>query len=425
MKRDVHALPVLLVFVLLISLSTAVEVSATTPRHARHLRSTGTSPLTVTFCLSGVKGVGLTMPSSSNYNKARLSYNLRTQAYPAFMVYVKTVNQVSQVVKCANTHGYRVVPRGGGASFEGYSSQSGTVVLDMDIKSFGGITLSKDKKTAMVSAGAQLKDVYTTLWEAGRYVTPGGTVGLVGFSGCALGGCFGFLTRKYGMACDNVVEVQAVLANGKIVRANSAKDADLLWASRGGGGGQYAIITQFKMKVYQQPTGSTATSVSYTWDLNKATAVKGLAWYQNSVQKLPNEYSGAFSVQGDKGGRVTLTGIFLGKTKDQTKAAFAAAGLFAALGHPNKDASYFNTVRSALGYTYVPPAKYFKSKSVSAFCKHQSALDGICWFNVKTSVTYQVFSPRATDVLQRPNMRVGVRPSRRAASHDVCSLAAL
>lgn len=48
---------------------------------------------------------------------------------------------------------------------------------------------------------------------------------------------------------------------------------------QGGGGGQYAIITQFKMKVYQQPTGSTATSVSYTWDLNKATAVKGLAWY--------------------------------------------------------------------------------------------------------------------------------------------------
>lgn len=291
----------------------------------------------------------------------RLDFNRRTQSKPLAIVYCKSTKQVSKTVMCASRFKSRVVSRSGGHSFEGYSVQDGVVVADLSL--MNDVKVNVKVQTAVIGAGARLGRVYSSLWSAGRWAFPGGTASPVGFSGLVLGGGFGFLTRKYGLASDQVVALQAVLANGTIVNADSKSQTDLLWACQGGGGGQYAIVTSWTVKVYQQPEGSGSYAVSWKWAFSVSQAVKAMNWYQMTVPGMDERYSGDFTIHGDRGGYIKVGGVYLG-TKTEAVAAFTAAGLFAALGKPLADSGHQNNLNSTLGYSYNPAPLYFKSHSV-------------------------------------------------------------
>src|SRR4029079_3736825 len=107
--------------------------------------------------------------------------------------------------------------------------------LVIDLSPMKGINIDPVAKTAMVQGGCLLKEVDHATHAIGM-ATPSGIVGTTGVGGITLGGGLGHLTRQYGLAIDNLLEANVVLANGSYVKASATENSDLFWALRGGGG---------------------------------------------------------------------------------------------------------------------------------------------------------------------------------------------
>src|SRR5581483_12527086 len=131
------------------------------------------------------------------------------------------------------------VARSGGHSYGGYSTTHGVVV---DLALLSHVSVSGNR--ALVGPGARLGNVYATLNAHGLAI-PAGTCPSVGIGGHALGGGFGLAARAWGLASDNLLSAQVVTADGRILTASPAGHADLFWACRGGGGGNFGIATRF------------------------------------------------------------------------------------------------------------------------------------------------------------------------------------
>lgn len=124
--------------------------------------------------------------------------------------------------------------------------------LVIDIGHINHVTVSKDKSTAVVGAGIRLGPLYTALGLQGRDF-PGGICPTVGLSGFLGAGGFNMQMRQLGLAVDSVLAAKVVLADGTTVTASACENADLFWAIRGGGGGTFGIVTEWKLKLYEFP----------------------------------------------------------------------------------------------------------------------------------------------------------------------------
>jgi FAD/FMN-containing dehydrogenase len=224
------------------------------------------------------------LPGAADYDRARVLFDTRFDAVkPRAVVFCQSTADVQRTVRWARKHAVRIVPRSGGHSYGGYSTTTGVVV---DVSRLNGVALDSSRH-AVVGAGARLIDVYERLAQHGRTV-PAGSCPTVGIAGLALGGGVGFASRKYGLTCDNLVQATVVLADGSAVVANAHTHPDLYWALRGGGGGNFGILTRLVFRTH--PVGQVATyAIEWPWS-DAATVVQ--AW-----QKLaPHAPDGLFSV---------------------------------------------------------------------------------------------------------------------------------
>jgi len=197
-----------------------------------------------------VRGPVITRASAS-YDSARLIFDsLYDGVRPLAIVRPLDARDVGAVVRWAAKTGVRIVARSGGHSYGGYSTTSGVVV---DLSRLVGVHLSGSR--AVVGAGARLGNIYEALGAHGRAI-PAGTGPSVGIGGHALGGGFGLASRAWGLASDNLVSAQVVTADGKAVVADATHHADLFWACRGGGGGNFGIVTQFVFRTHAVSQGS-------------------------------------------------------------------------------------------------------------------------------------------------------------------------
>jgi FAD/FMN-containing dehydrogenase len=135
--------------------------------------------------------------------------------------------------------------------------------LVVDVGEMDAVTVSPDRVTAEVGAGVRMSALSEALGEAGVTV-PLATGKSVGIAGLVLGGGFGVTTRKWGLTCDSLVEVNLVLADGSVVCANETANADLFWACCGGGGGNFGIATSFTFKVHAVENVA-LFAVTYPW----------------------------------------------------------------------------------------------------------------------------------------------------------------
>ena len=149
---------------------------------------------------------------------------------------------VRNAIRYTVGHGVPVRARSGGHSYAGYSTLSGGIVLDL--RELNAITVNTGARTATVGAGAQLIDVSAALASAGATL-PAGSRPSVGISGVTLGGGFGLAGRHFGLTADNLVGAKIVTADGALRTVNASSDPDLLWALKGGGGGNFGIVTEF------------------------------------------------------------------------------------------------------------------------------------------------------------------------------------
>lgn len=216
-------------------------------------RSPAPPPSAAAWAALGASLAGrLVRPSDRAYATARLVYNLRFEgATPAAIAYCASATDVQRVLDFARHHQIRPIPRCGGHSYGGYSTGNGLIV---DVTPLHAVTVARaaGKLTATVGAGTRLIDLYAATANAGVLV-PGGSCPTVGISGLALGGGVGVLGRRYGLTCDAIEALTAVGADSRLLRVSASSEPDLYWACRGGGGGNFAIVTSFDFTAHPIP----------------------------------------------------------------------------------------------------------------------------------------------------------------------------
>ncbi|MFD9123422.1 FAD-binding oxidoreductase [Kitasatospora sp. NPDC059571] len=211
----------------------------------------------------------LIRPGDARYSAAgRLFQPQYDSLRPQGVAYPGNAADVAACLAFARRYGLPVAARSGGHSYAGWSSGSGLVI---DVSRLAGV--SGSAAGARVGAGARLIDVYTGLAAAGVTV-PAGSCPTVGVAGLTLGGGIGVTGRAYGLTCDSLTGAEVVTADGRIRTVDASSEPDLFWALRGGGGGNFGIVTSFSFRTHP------AADCSYaflSWPWAKAAAVIG-AW---------------------------------------------------------------------------------------------------------------------------------------------------
>ncbi len=203
-------------------------------------------------------GTSKVVSSGTDYEKTRNIWNAAVQLYPQIVVLCENTSDVQAAVLAAASCKLSFSVRGGGHDWAG-RSVNGQVVADLTrmrgvaidghVATIGGGTISTDLAEA---ASAQGLTAVT------------GIIGSVGVAGLALGGGYGHLTAKFGMALDNIVGAEVVLADGRVIQTDETQEPDLFWAIRGGGG-NFGVVTQLRLKLH--PVANIADGIiAFPWE---------------------------------------------------------------------------------------------------------------------------------------------------------------
>jgi FAD/FMN-containing dehydrogenase len=194
----------------------------------------------------------LLRPGTSHYDTARVISNERYTAQPQAIARVLSEADVVQCVRFAAGGTLPFTARCGGHSYAGYSTNRGLVC---DVRRLNAITIAADGRSVTVGAGVPAIDLVTALAARGLAV-PTGSCPTVGISGLGLGGGVGFAARVFGATCDNILAVRIVTAAGRVVTADPATNPDLYWACRGGGGGNFGVVTALTLATHPVSTAA-------------------------------------------------------------------------------------------------------------------------------------------------------------------------
>jgi FAD/FMN-containing dehydrogenase len=223
----------------------------------------------------------LVRPGDPGYPEAKQGYFTMYDArMPAAVVGAARVEDVQAAVGFAARHRLPIAARSGGHSYPGYSTVDGGIVVDLS--RFSGIQTLPDGR-AVIGAGARLGPIATTLAAAGR-VLPAGSCDTVGIAGLVLGGGVGVLDRKYGLTCDHLEAARIVTADGRVRTVSRSAEPDLFWALRGGGGGNFGIVTGFTFRTV--PIADVAT---FRLAFPAGTRTALLAAWQEWQPSMPDE----------------------------------------------------------------------------------------------------------------------------------------
>ncbi len=185
--------------------------------------------------------------NTPRYAAAQKLFNTRFDSIlPLGIAYCTSPADVQSCLAFVRRFHLPITMRSGGHSYAGYSTTTGLIV---DVTPMNQVMVDTDNGTATVGGGAHLIDVYSALAPHGVMI-PAGSCATVGIAGLTLGGGVGVLGRKFGLTCDNLLSAQVVLANGDLLTCDQHTHADLFWALRGGGGGNFGVVTSFTFGVH-------------------------------------------------------------------------------------------------------------------------------------------------------------------------------
>lgn len=187
-------------------------------------------------------------PESAEYEKARALFNSDLSFQPGFIIPCRTETQVAAAVSFAAERKLPIAIKSGGHSFTGFSMNDGGVVIDLSPMS-QAIYLP-DQQLLHAGPGIKLGQLSDVLLP-NRRLLPAGSCGGVGLGGLTLGGGYGLFARQYGLTCDHLQRVRMVDGRGTVI--DSAEDEELLWACRGGGNGNFGVITHFEFVTRPAP----------------------------------------------------------------------------------------------------------------------------------------------------------------------------
>jgi FAD/FMN-containing dehydrogenase len=189
----------------------------------------------------------LLTPGQDGYDSARRIWNGAFDKNPALIARCAQATDVSQTVKFARAHGLLVAVRGGGHSLSGQSVCDGGLMIDLS--PMQGVQVDPQTKRASAQPGVLLGH-FDRETQAHGLATTAGTVSHTGVAGLTLGGGMGRLARKFGYTCDNLLSVDIVTADGRLVKASAHDNPDLFWGLRGGGG-NFGVVTSFEYQLHE------------------------------------------------------------------------------------------------------------------------------------------------------------------------------
>lgn len=240
------------------------------------------------------------------YESARKNWDPHTNRFPKVFVFAQRTQDVANAIKWARQNHVPIRARSGRHALETNLSQvNGGIVID--VSEMKKIKLNKKNGTVIVETGNRVGRIANTLAAQG-FIAPFGDSPSVGIGGITLGGGIGPLQRTIGLISDNLIELEMVDANGKVIVANEKQNADLLWASRGGGGGNFGIYTRYKFKVRPAPARATVFRITWPWNQFEKVLKAWQRWAPSVDSRLGSE----LNIGPKKGGSVTMEGLFLG-----------------------------------------------------------------------------------------------------------------
>jgi FAD/FMN-containing dehydrogenase len=234
---------------------------------------------------AAMRGVVLE-PDHADYETARHVYNAMIERRPAAIARCVDVADVIAAVAFARAHDLPVAVRGGGHSAAGKGTCDNGLVIDLS--PMKGIRIDPQQRVARVAGGATWGD-FDHAGHVFGLATPGGIFSTTGVGGLTLGGGFGYLTRKYGLSCDNLLSADVVTADGQFLTANDEEHADLFWALRGGGG-NFGVVTSFQFRMHPVSTvygGPILYPLAHAADL--------LRFYRSWMVEAPEDVSAFFA----------------------------------------------------------------------------------------------------------------------------------
>jgi len=205
-------------------------------------------------------------PSDAAYDAARRPWNATVDRRPALILRPRGTADVVAGIRFARAQGLEIAVRGGGHSASGQSTTSGGLLLDLSL--MRAVRVDRERRRAWVQGGCILRDLDREAQLHGL-ATTGGVVSHTGVGGLTLGGGYGYLARRFGLACDNVRAIELVTAEGEVLIVDEDHHSELLWGLRGGGG-NFGVVTAFEFELH--PFGPDMLTVDLAYPLEEGHA---------------------------------------------------------------------------------------------------------------------------------------------------------
>ncbi|MEP7307451.1 MAG: FAD-binding oxidoreductase [Acidobacteriota bacterium] len=236
---------------------------------------------------SGFSGQALTS-GDSDYDQARAVWNGAIDRKPAVIARCTTAEQVADAIRFARGSGLEIAIRGGGHNYAGHAVCAGGLMIHLG--GMNGVAVDPATRRAVCGGGATWADVDAATQQHGL-ATPGGFVSHTGIAGLTLGGGIGWLTKKAGLSCDNLVSANLVTADSRVVHASKDENPDLFWALRGGGG-NFGVVTSFEFALH--PVGPLVNLGLFFFGLENGP--EALRFSRDFIKTLPPEATGFLGI---------------------------------------------------------------------------------------------------------------------------------
>jgi FAD/FMN-containing dehydrogenase len=230
----------------------------------------------------------LIRPDDPGYDEARSIWNGAHDRKPAVVIRCLSVADVMKAVEFARSEGLPLAVRGGGHSIPGFSTVDNGLVLDLSL--MNAVHVNPDRRTVTAQGGCLWSDVDAEAQAFGLAVT-GGLVSTTGIAGFTLGGGIGWLVRRCGLTCDNLIGADIVTADGRYLHVSDQENPELLWALRGGGG-NFGVVTSFEFRMHE--VGPTVFSGLVFYHGEEAETV--LRGFRTAAAAAPDELSMAVNL---------------------------------------------------------------------------------------------------------------------------------
>jgi FAD/FMN-containing dehydrogenase len=219
--------------------------------------------------------------ADAGYDEHRAVWNAMIDQRPACIARCSSTDDVVAAVNFGREHGIPVAVRGGGHSAAGKGTCDDGIVIDLS--PMNTVEVDAGRRTARAGGGTTW-GLFDAATQAEGLATPGGVISTTGIAGLTLGGGYGWLSRRFGLSCDNLISADVVTADGRQISCSEESNADLFWGLRGGGG-NFGVVTNFEFRLH--PVGPLVLGGLIGWPLDRAPEI--LAFHREQTRDLPDE----------------------------------------------------------------------------------------------------------------------------------------